>query len=193
MASTDVTVFVDDAVRGTLPPVCARDGVPTADHLRHHEPVGDGARLGAAWLLVFAGPLGWLALLFVATSRGGGAEVLSTSLPWSVAAYDRQRAAGRRRRVAGWGAIGAAVALLLGVASGELDQLPTPVETLVVAGLVAVGGWALIVFAVAAATVRRESVTVRLDASRRWVTLGGVHPDFAAAVRAREVRQDAHR
>lgn len=186
-------MFVDDAVRSTLPPVCTRDGVPTTDHLRYRQAVGDGARLGVAWLLVFAGPLGWIALLFIATSRQGGAEVLSVSLPWSMDAYERQRAADHRRRASGCGAAPGASVLAIGWASGYLERLPTPLEALVVAGLVAVSGWALIVFAVAAAAARREQVTVRLDASRRWVTLGGVHPDFAAAVSARDARQDAHR
>jgi hypothetical protein len=30
--------------------------------------------------------------------------------------------------------------------------------------------------------VRRAEVQLVLDASRRWVTIRGVHPDFAAAV-----------
>lgn len=189
---TEVTVFVDDAVRGTLPPVCTRDGVPTIDHLRYRQAVGDGARLGVAWLLVFAGPVGWIVLLFIATSRQG-AEVLSVSLPWSQDAYERQPTEDRRRRASGWGAAAGAIVLAIGVASGYLERLPTPLEALVVAGLVAASGLALIMFLVASAGARRERVTIRLDASRRWVTLGGVHPDFAAAVSARDTRQDAHR
>ncbi len=190
---SEVTVFVDDAVRGTLPPVCTRDGVPTIDHLRYRQAVGDGARLGAAWLLVLTGPLGWIALLFIATSRQGGAEVLSVSLPWSQDAYERQRTADHRRRASGCGAAAGAIVLAIGWASGYLERLPTPLEALVVAGLVAASGLALIIFLVASAAARRERVTIRLDASRRWVTLGGVHPDFAAAVSARDARQDAHR
>ena len=190
---SEVTVFVDDAVRGTLPPVCTRDGVPTIDHLRFRHAVGDGARLGAAWLLVLIGPLGWIALLFIAfaTSRQGGAEVLSVSLPWSRDAYERQRTEDRRRRASGWGAAAGAIVLAIGWASGYLERLPTPLEALVVASLVAASGLALITFLVASAGARRERVTIRLDASRRWVTLGGVHPDFAAAVSARDTRQDA--
>jgi hypothetical protein len=38
----------------------------------------------------------------------------------------------------------------------------------------------------------RESVGVTLDASRRWVTLTNVHPQFVAACQAHEATQ-AHR
>lgn len=54
----------------------------------------------------------------------------------------------------------------------------------------ALGGFVLTLGFIGAATVvlvtadyrlGKASVGVRLDASRRWVTLGGVHPAFAAA------------
>ncbi|HZM43175.1 MAG TPA: hypothetical protein VFB94_28860 [Acidimicrobiales bacterium] len=38
--------------------------------------------------------------------------------------------------------------------------------------------------------VGQASVAVDLDASRRWVTLRGVAPEFAEAVRARQSRSD---
>jgi hypothetical protein len=38
--------------------------------------------------------------------------------------------------------------------------------------------------------VGQASVTVDLDASRRWVTLKGVAPEFARAVRAQQTRSD---
>jgi hypothetical protein len=34
--------------------------------------------------------------------------------------------------------------------------------------------------------ISTEAVVVRLDASRRWVTLAGVHPSFARALDERE-------
>jgi len=64
---SNVTVFVDDAVEGTLPAVCARDGVPTDSSLRRHDDVGDRAGLGVAWLLLLAGPIGWLGLVSLLT------------------------------------------------------------------------------------------------------------------------------
>jgi septum formation protein len=39
--------------------------------------------------------------------------------------------------------------------------------------------------------LRRESVRVELDASRRWVTLGNVHPAFAWAIRSERATRDA--
>lgn len=190
---TEVTVFVDDAVLGALPPVCARDGVSTTSQLHHRQPVGDGARLGAAWLLVLAGPLGWIALLYIATSRAGGAEVLSVLLPWSDQAYERQRAADRQRRAGGWAAAACAGMLLIVLLSHSLERVPAPVDALVVAGLVAGGAWAMTVNAMGTWRVGRESVTIGLDASRRWVTLGRVHPDFATAVRATQALRDIPR
>jgi hypothetical protein len=86
-------VFVDDAVRGTLPAVCVKDGVPTADQLVMREQLGDRAGLGVLWLLLLAGPLGWLGLLIVATSRSGRGEVLTVQVPMSEPAYQRLRAA----------------------------------------------------------------------------------------------------
>ncbi len=53
-------VFVDDAVLGRLPGVCAKTEVSTADHLVQTVPVDGGQGLGIAWLLVLAGPIGWL-------------------------------------------------------------------------------------------------------------------------------------
>ena len=49
--------------------------------------------------------------------------------------------------------------------------------------------------AVALATewqIGRRTVGVDLDASRRWVTLTNVHPNFARAVRAEHHRRPQH-
>jgi hypothetical protein len=48
--------------------------------------------------------------------------------------------------------------------------------------LVALATAALAVTVVATVRLARERVTVDLDASRRWVTIGRVHPAFAQAV-----------
>ena len=92
-----VTVFVDDAVRGDLPPVCSRDGVPTRDSLGRNEEIGNRAGLGIAWLLLLAGPLGWLGLILISASRSGRAEQLHVRLPMCEAAYQRMRGARRLR------------------------------------------------------------------------------------------------
>ena len=90
----------------------------------------------------------------------------------------------RRRRLGLLAGIGGGLALL--VATAELD-LGDPgwllagavlVAGLAVAGAATVGQW-------------RERVDVGLDASRRWVTLQGVHPAFARACEAARDRTDA--
>jgi hypothetical protein len=43
--------------------VCAKTGVDTWDHLVMTVPVGGSEGLGIAWLLVLAGPIGWLGSL----------------------------------------------------------------------------------------------------------------------------------
>jgi hypothetical protein len=75
----DVTVFVDDAVRGRLPDICAKDGVPASGRLRVTQEIGRSNRLGILWLLLLAGPLGWIGL-FILASRGS-AEELAVALP----------------------------------------------------------------------------------------------------------------
>lgn len=47
-AVADVTVFVDAAVLGTLPPVCVKDVTPTLDHLTIDTEVAGGTGLGVA-------------------------------------------------------------------------------------------------------------------------------------------------
>lgn len=170
-----VQVFVDDAVRGSLPDVCAKDGVAATSRLTVTTEIGRGNRLGILWLLVLAGPLGWVILVILALRPRG--ELLVVEVPYSRVAYDRMAAARHRRDVALWaGGLGALA--LAGVS--------------VWVGLGAAGALlvVLLVVATAAVAVRAEiarlraSVRVELDASRRWVTLDDVHPAFADACAA---------
>jgi len=161
-----VEVFVDDAVRGHLPAVCAKTGERADGRWRVERFVGGG--LGAAWLLLFLGPLGWIVLLLVSlTSKH---EVLTVRLPYSTFAADHERRLVLTRRVAIFSAIG--FALLLGL---QVVPLLAPL-------------WAIATVAGCAATVVAQvrlalwRVRVRLDASRRWVTLDNVHPLFAEAL-----------
>jgi hypothetical protein len=160
-----VEVFVDDAVRGRLPAVCAATGAPADGRLRIDQVTGG---LAAAWLLIFLGPLGWIVLVVLAvTSRR---EVLRVRLPWSEVAADRERRLVRTRLVSICSAIGFALLLVLRWVP-LLDPL-----------------WAIAVVAGGVATVvsqfrlSRQTVHIHLDASRRWVTLTNVHPTFAKAV-----------
>ncbi len=191
-----VTVFVDDAVRGTLPQVCVKDGVRTADQLIVREELGDRAGLGMAWVLVLLGPLGWLGLLLISSSRGARGEVLTVQLPMSEAAYQRLRAArrlGRNALIAG--ALSTIVALMtlptaVGGTQGGVgnpDALTSRAIALV-ACMTLLG--AVITRFIADRRVRDGSVQVDLDASRRWVTLSRVHPAFATVSQAHQQRQD---
>ena len=175
MGMAEVTVFVDDAVLGRLPGVCAKRATPTGSRLRVVEEVGRTGRLGILWLLALAGPLGWLVLLVLASRDTG--EHLAVEVPLSDAAYDDLVGARRLRNGA----------LVLGTALTVALLLLTAWAQLRSAGLLLVVGSALVTAAVTVvAEVRlgRASVGVSLDASRRWVTLDGVHPGFAEACRA---------
>ena len=83
-----VTVFVDDAVLGRLPPVCVKHGTWTDDRLTFTQDVGGRTGLGVAWLLVLAGPLGWIGLFMIAATRQN-TELLTVTLPYSESAHIR--------------------------------------------------------------------------------------------------------
>lgn len=180
----EVTVFVDDADLGRLPQLCAKRGTPTGSRLRTVEEVGRSNRLGVLWLLVLAGPLGWIALLFL-TSRDAG-EHLAVEVPLSDGAHGELAAGQRLRRVAVVGGVGAVLALWL---LGAWAQLGT-------SGVVLLAGVAvatLVVVFIAERRIDRASIGVSLDASRRWVTLAGVHPVFVAACREQQVERARQR
>lgn len=163
-------MFVDDAVRGRLPLVCAKTGEPADLVIRMRQPVGGG--LGAAWLLVVFGPIGWL-LLVLASLVGPRPEYLTVRIPQSSAAYSRERWLGGFRL--------AAIGLGFGAAAyGMVRPGPFPLVWLALAGAFFLAGLALHV------AVYFQSVGVGIDVSRRWVTLSGVHPAFVRAVEARE-------
>lgn len=178
----EAMVFVDDAVLGRLPALCAKDGGPARNTVHLTEEIGQSNRLGVLWLLILVGPLGWLVILFLLGRDRG--EHLTVTIPYGDDAYDRLVAARQlrgRSLVAGiagvaalalltfWADLGAAGVLLIGAA-----------------GIVAVVGAGVGEF-----RSGRASVAFTLDASRRWVTLRGVHPEFARA--CREVNQRADR
>lgn len=164
-------VFVDDAVLGRLPQVCAKDGVATTSHLTVEQEVGTRG-LGALWLLLLLGPLGWIALVIASVAIRG--ECLVVELPLSKVAYGRLRAARSLRNLGLALAIGGGLA---GVLLATFVDLPYVGPLLALAAVIVGLG----VAATGALHVVRESVTVSLDGSRRWVTLGRVHPAFATA------------
>jgi hypothetical protein len=171
-----VEVFVDDAVRGRLPSVCAKTGEPAVGVQRIEQPFGG---LGFAWLLVFLGPLGWLLLLMIAVFHRR--EVLTVRVPMSRAASEAERDL-RRARLLAWvvaaGAFGAGFARLL--------LVPVPIWM----GIAVAAAFVAVVIHVA---LQFRQVDVRLDASRRWVTLRGVHPNFVAAVHQSQAQSESAR
>ncbi len=166
--AAEVTVFVDDAVRGRFPHVCAKTGTPSAAYWRIDQPISG---LGLAWLLLLLGPIGWVAFLVLAAVKDR--EVVSVRLPYSDEAAERLTELRRSRTIA---ALLVPVPLLGIFALGSL--VPVAVWFVFAGAIAALAVW----FQIRIAT---ERVTVSLDASRRWVTLGNVSPAFASAVRAR--------
>jgi hypothetical protein len=160
-----VEVFVDEAVRGRFPAVCAKTGEPAVGVQRVVQHFGGP---GVAWLLVFLGPFGWLLLLMIAVTQRR--EVLTVRIPMSGAAFAAERDLSRARLLA-W--VVAAGAFFSGFA--RLLAVPVPIWM----GIAVAAGVVAVVIHVA---LQFRQVGVRIDASRRWVTLSGVHPDFVTAV-----------
>jgi hypothetical protein len=183
MATT--AVFVDDAVLGRLPPVCAKTGIETIDHLVLTAPVGSNG-LGFAWVLVLAGPIGWFVLFLYALTRRE--ETLTVRLPYSDGAYAELRGARRLRRNAGLACVGAFVAALV------VAALQTFTARAGAAALAVIGLCLLVTFVAEALHVRRAGVGVVLDGSRRWVQLSRVSDAFAAAAAHSQLAgREAHR
>lgn len=170
-----VSVFVDDAIRGTLPLVCAKTGGPADLVVRRTRPVGGMS--GAIWLLVLLGPVGMLALVVIALF-GPATEQLTVRVPYSQAAWDDQR----RLRNLSWTTIGTGFGFLL--AAVILRDL-FPLMWLSVGAVAVATG--LLLWAVAAS----REVDISLDGSRRWVTFSGVHSAFVRAVDDREMAATA--
>jgi hypothetical protein len=177
----DATVFVDDAVLGNLPDICVIDGIATADTLTFRQQVSGSAGFGVAWLLILFGPLGWLGLAAIALFRQR-AEYLTVTLPYSENVQLRRVQAERSRLKA---TVAVMVAFVLAFVA--LVQHSSGYDLLSL-GLAAFGVGALISLVVLATRVHHLSVQLRLDASRRWLTLCGVNPEFALAVEYRTTR-----
>jgi hypothetical protein len=174
----EVTVFVDDAVRGRLPGICVKDGTGTNDRLTFRQDMGSRNGLGVIWLLILAGPLGWIGLFVISAMHQGG--TLTVTLPFSEAAHDRLTHATRVRRQAGLVLVGALAGSLLSL------FLRTTDGKLLAVGLACVAVAALVKVVVESSRLLRLTVPLDLDASRRWVTLSKVHPNFVEAVQRRD-------
>ncbi len=166
-----VSVFVDDAIRGDLPLVCAKTGEPADLMIRMRQPVG--GMPPAAWLLLLLGPPGMIGLVIVALAWP--AEQLTVRIPETEASYDRERQLERLRLAA----LGAGLLVLI---YGVWRPGPFPALWL------ALGFGFFVAAAALHVMVWRQSVGVSIDVTRRWVTLTGVHPNFVEAVNRQEIR-----
>lgn len=166
-----VSVFVDDAIRGDLPLVCVKTGEPADLMIRMRHAVGGGMP-ALAWLLILLGPPGWLAL-FVVGLLTSGREYLTVRVPQTQAVYDYEMRL-RRFRTAAF--LAGVVVLIFGLwRPGMFPAL-----------WLAAGAALLIAAVILQGMAYLHVVGVSLDASRRWVTLTGVHPNFVAAVNRQE-------
>ena len=93
--------------------------------------------LGVAWLLVLAGPLGWIGLLIIAATRQNS-DVLTVTLPYSEGAHLRLRRAQRARSQAMWVAIAGFAAAFVSLLFRTTDSklLALAVAIVVVGALV---------------------------------------------------------
>ena len=166
-----VSVFVDDAIRGDLPRVCAKTGEPADLVIRMRQPVGGGIPAWV-WLLLFLGPLGVFALLLAALFAPS-AEYLTVRIPETESSFQRERQLERWRLAA----LGAGVTLpfvgVFGVGMFPLLWLVSSVASFLAAAALTWFLW-------------RQSISVGIDVTRRWVTLTNVHPAFVEAVDRQE-------
>jgi hypothetical protein len=188
-----VTVFVDDAVCGRLPAVCAKTGGPSDGWLTVESPIGRWGRVGTPWLLVlaFLPPVGWGILLLLALLAPDRTETLTVQVPWTEVAQQRVDAL-RRRKGALWGAIALSAAGLVATLGLRGDvNVDDMTARAGLAVLVIVAVTAFVGVLVTDSQIVRASIAVGLDGSRRWVTFDHVHPQFRDAVKAQQRRSGA--
>jgi hypothetical protein len=135
--------------------------------------------------------LGWIGLIVISMSRQSRGDLLTVRLPFSQPAYERLRAAERLARIS------TAIAVLAGVIGVASLVLPVgftasePLRIVLAISVIATFLTAMVVMVIARGRVAAADVDVRLDASRRWVTLSGVHASFVAAYAATHEPADA--
>jgi hypothetical protein len=169
-----VSVFVDDAIRGDLPLVCAKTGEPADLVIRMREPVGGGLP-PVAWLLLLLGPMGIVALVVLAVAWPGQ-EQLTVRVPETEASFQRERQLERWRLAA----LGAGVLVPL---YGVFRPGMFPVLWL------AAGAGFFVAAGALTWMLWRQSISVDIDVTRRWVTFTNVHPNFVEAVHLQESSQ----
>ena len=168
------TVFVDDAVQGHLPMIGVTDGAPAEGLHRIHLTIGGPS--GWLWLLIFLGPVGWIAL--VALAAFGSGRRFTVRLPYTHAALRHEQTQLRAAVVAGL-VLAASVITWIVAMAGPSPRSNVRETLVLLLGVTAIV--ALIATLTFAARYSMARPGIDLDASGRWVTLSGVHPAFASA------------
>lgn len=172
---TQLTVFVDDYVRGRLPGVCVVSGEPADFSVQHRISVD---KPNPAWfILILFGPIGWIGLALVMMARR---NYVDGWLPMKRSVHERISS---QYRTASWalgiGLVGTLPALWIGAQVGRGVGISVFAASLTLAAL---GGF----------THLRAEMTVpslKLDGSRRWIRVRGAHHSFVdAAFRAQQDR-----
>ena len=179
------TGWIDDVVTGQVPAVCVKSGRPVDVWVRDEAEV----RSPSLWLflLVFVGPVGWIALVALLLV-GVGRQRITVELPFATDELDRLKRARANRRHAGVGVAAATVVAILGPWSGVVFGWVPGMSILMAVAVVSV-----VLLAVTHLRLWSLEVGVSLDASGRWVTLRDVSPEFAALARAQmQRRSDDH-
>ena len=158
------TVALGDALIGRLPPVC----VMTGEKAHGYAPFVVPKRLGIAWALLLAGPIGVLVLAALFPRLRTRYVV---KLPMSATAFDRLQTA-RAQRV--WCTALGVAGLVVAIVARGLGALSL---------LIAFASlWSLIVALRAHWRVGWLQPSLSADPSGRWVTLLGAHERFGTAV-----------
>jgi hypothetical protein len=162
--STTVRVRLDDALVGSLPAVC----VMTGDAADGYAPMIVPRRLGIAWFLLLAGPIGVAVLIGLYPRLRTRYAV---RIPMSAPAFDRWHTARARRLWCSWlGGMGLVAALALRWI-GPLAAL-VALASLLLLGVALRAHW----------QVPWRQPTMSADPGGRTITMAGVHERFAAAV-----------
>lgn len=167
-ADRTIAVPVADALAGTLPMVCAKTG--TKAHGLAEE---RSESLPAYWfLLLLLGPAGILALAVVWAVRGSSGT--QADIPLSNDALETIRGTARTSLIAAAAAGLLLVVFVVTLAAGA------GVAVQLIAGAAAIA--ALFAWVYTTTKARMSRVRLRLDGSKSFVHLDGVHPGFVTAV-----------
>lgn len=187
-ADRSARVFVDDATLGHVPNICVKSGEPADGMLPIHTSL---QRFNPLWLLlILLGPVGWIVLVVVAL-RGTSGEAFEARLPMTVGVMERY-VRSRRRLARAWTALFVAVIavpvmLIVSMRTAPAGADPSPGPSAFVWVPLCLAALAVLSFMLHAwLESRYTNVDIELDASRRWVTLHDVSPEFADAMQAQQ-------